>query len=81
MVATSMRLDIVAKKTEKIAPVRITAEAIQGARIASGYTGESVAEYVSRVIAERGQADAAEWHARLTAGRPAPPAPPKKAGK
>lgn len=47
---------------KKTTPVRITDEAIKWARIASGYTGESMAEYVSRVVAERGREDADRLH-------------------
>jgi hypothetical protein len=48
----------------------MTAEAIKWARIASGYTGESMAEYVSRVIEERGKADAARFHAQMIGESP-----------
>jgi hypothetical protein len=50
-------------KSRKNSPVRVDDEAIKWARIASGYTGESVAEYISRVITERGKADAERLHA------------------
>lgn len=49
-------------KAQKTTPVRLTDEAIQWARIASGYTGESMAEYVSRIVAERGKQDAERLH-------------------
>lgn len=49
--------------TPKTTPVRLSDEAVKWARIASGYTGESVSEYASRVIAERGQEDADTLHA------------------
>ena len=45
------------KAAPKTAPVRLTGEAIRIARIASGYSGESVAEYVSRIVVEAGQRD------------------------
>jgi hypothetical protein len=69
------------KKIEKTTPIRVTDEAIKWARIASGYTGESVAEYASRILTERGQQDADQLHAGLQ--RPgSPPRPaPKKGGK
>jgi len=78
-----------AKQTQrKDMPVRLTHEAIQWARIASGYTGESMAEYASRVVAERGKADAEELHAKLTAEQadepaeePAPSPAPKRRGR
>jgi hypothetical protein len=54
-------------KGQKTTPVRLTDEAIKWARIASGYTGESMTEYVSRTIAERGKADAERLHAEATA--------------
>lgn len=77
----------VAKKVDKKdRPVRLSDAAIQLARIASGYTGESMAEYVSRVVAERARLDINDLHARLEADLPAdaPPADsaprPKKPG-
>ena len=71
---------VVAKQVErKDRPVRLSEAAIQWARIASGYTGESMAEYVSRVVAERGKADAEEMHAKLTA-EPTIDAPRAKKG-
>lgn len=50
-------------KAQKTTPVRLSDEAIKWARIASGYTGESMAEYVSRVVSEQGKADATRLHA------------------
>jgi hypothetical protein len=66
-------------KAPKTTPVRLTDEAIQWARIASGYTGESVAEYVSRIVAERGQHDADRLHAEMS--RPAKAAKRKEAAE
>jgi hypothetical protein len=58
--------------------VRLSDEAVKWARIASGYTGESVAEYVSRVVAERGREDADRLHAEtLKSQGPKPKADPK----
>jgi hypothetical protein len=59
----TIELDDVAKKTS---PVRLTEEAMKWARIASGYTGESMAEYVSRIVEERSKEDAAKLHAEVT---------------
>jgi hypothetical protein len=58
----------------KTTPVRLSDEAIKWCRIASGYTGESVAEYASRVLAERGQEDADKLHvtAKGTKGKGSP---------
>jgi hypothetical protein len=53
-------------KGQKTTPVRLSDEAIKWARIASGYTGESMAEYVSRIAAERGKEDAERLHAEAT---------------
>ena len=50
-------------KERKNTPVRIDDEAIKWARIASGYTGESVTEYISRKIKEVGMGDAERLHA------------------
>lgn len=49
-------------KAPKSTPVRIADASLALARIASGYTGESVAEYVSRVIAEVASKDAERLH-------------------
>ena len=58
---------------QKTTPVRMSDEAVKWARIASGYTGESMAEYVSRVVAERGKQDADRLHAEMSAGTAKPP--------
>jgi hypothetical protein len=50
------------KTTPKNTPVRLSDEAVRWARIASGYTGESMAEYVSRVVAEVARKDADRLH-------------------
>jgi hypothetical protein len=47
----------------KTTPVRLSADAIRWARIASGYLGESMAEYVSRIVEEKSKEDAARLHA------------------
>jgi hypothetical protein len=57
------------KVPQKTTPVRLSDEAIKWARIASGYTGESMSEYVSRVVAERGKEDADRLHAQLKGKR------------
>jgi hypothetical protein len=62
--ADTAELDAMAQKTT---PVRLTEGAIKWARIASGYTGESMAEYVSRIVEERGKDDADRLHAEVTA--------------
>lgn len=64
-------------KTPKTATVRVTDEAIKWARIASGYTGESMVEYISRVVAEHGKRDAERLHAEATA-QPAAKGKPSK---
>jgi hypothetical protein len=66
---------LVAKKT---ANVRLTAESDRLAEIASGYTGESKAEYVSRVVAEAARRDIAKGHAELERELNATPRPPLK---
>ena len=65
MNATMEMVATVSKKPERTTPVRLTDEAIKWARIASGYTGESMAQYVSRITVERGQQDADQLHAGL----------------
>lgn len=52
-----------AKKAAKTAPVRLTEEAMRWARIASGYTGESLTEYASRILTREGKKDADRLHA------------------
>ena len=54
-------------KGQKTTPVRLTDEAIKWSRIASGYTSESMAEYVSRIVVERGKQDAERLHVEATA--------------
>lgn len=62
------------KKPEKNSPVRLTEEAIKWARIASGYTGESMSEYVTRITIERGKEDAERLHTELMQkGKPSRP--------
>jgi hypothetical protein len=58
-------------KAPKTAPIRVTVAAVDLARIASGYTGESVAEYVSRIVMERANIDVDELHGkRFGASKP-----------
>lgn len=80
--ALMTRADVMARKSAmpKTTPVRLTDEAIRWARIASGYTGESMAEYVSRIAVERGQADVERLHAEATRreSQPPKPDPPKR---
>jgi hypothetical protein len=63
MSATAFEVDVMERKAQKSSPVRLTEEAIGWARIASGYTGESMTEYVSRIVVERGKEDAEKLHA------------------
>jgi hypothetical protein len=58
------------RKAPKTMPVRLTEEAVKWARIASGYTGESMAEYVSRLVAEHARRDADRLHAESTGEKP-----------
>lgn len=68
------------RKAPKTAPVRLTEDAVRWARIASGYTGESMSEYVSRIVAEVGQRDADRLHdeAKSEARPAAGPEPRRK---
>lgn len=50
-----------AKKT----PVRLSEQAYQYAQIASGYTGESLIQYVSRIVLERAKLDVDHYHDEL----------------
>ncbi len=68
MSATAFEEDVMERKAQKSSPVRLTEEAIGWARIASGYTGESMTEYVSRIVAERGKEDAERLHTERMAG-------------
>lgn len=47
------------KKVSTTLPVRISVETLAAVRIASGYTGESVPEYLSRIALERATQDIA----------------------
>jgi len=70
MAAVGFEGDVMEKKAQKTTPVRLTEEAMRWARIASGYTGESMAEYVSRIVLERGRGDAERLHAEATGAAP-----------
>ncbi len=61
----------------KTTPVRLTDEAIKWARIASGFTGESMADYLSRIAVERGKADTDKFYSEVTKEKPEKPAKPK----
>jgi hypothetical protein len=49
----------------ELKPVRITEEALDLARIASSYTGETMSDYVSRIVAERSREDIDKGHEAL----------------
>jgi hypothetical protein len=70
----TLEQDMAEPKSQKNTPVRISDEAIKWARIASGYTGESMAEYVSRIVAEVGRNDAERLHAEATTASKQPKA-------
>jgi hypothetical protein len=63
---------------QKTSPVRLSAEAIRLAKIASGYTGESMADYVSRTIEERAAEDIERLHAEMKAAAKKEPKPKTK---
>jgi hypothetical protein len=89
MSATAFEVDAMEPKAQKSSPVRLTEEAIKWARIASGYTGESMTEYVSRIVAEHAQGDVERLHAdtvarQMSLAKKAPehqPMPGKKASR
>lgn len=58
------------ERKPKTTPVRLTDEAIKWARIASGYTGESMAEFASRAVAEMGREVANRLHAKESGEKP-----------
>jgi hypothetical protein len=60
------------KKLPKSQAVRLTEEAMRLARIASGYTGESMAEYVSRIVEERSQQDIDRLHGEFKKAKQSP---------
>lgn len=71
--ATATMVEEMAKKSaQKTTPVRLSDDAIKWARIASGYTGESMTEYVSRIVAEQGKADADRLHAETVVAEQKP---------
>jgi hypothetical protein len=74
---TTIAIDDMAKKTT---PVRLTEEAMKWAKIAAGYTGESMAEYVSRVVEERGREDVERLHSKVM-GSEAQKAKPRRGEK
>jgi len=70
MTTATEEMDQMTKSSQKTVPVRVSEEAIKWARIASGYTGESVSEYLSRIAIERGQQDADQLHAKVRGDKP-----------
>jgi hypothetical protein len=65
MSAVSVEANVMERKAQKSSAVRLTDDAIGWARIASGYTGESMTEYVSRIVVERGKEDAERLHTEV----------------
>jgi hypothetical protein len=58
------------KPASKTSNVRVTDDAINIAHIASGYTGEAMSEYVSRIITQKGTEDIARLHDERFKARP-----------
>lgn len=81
MTTAMAEMSLMAKKAQKTTPVRLTDEAIKWARIASGYTGESMSEYVSRTVVERGKEDAERLHVEATGEKPAKAKPKRSEGR
>ena len=67
----------VASMPKKTTSVRLTDEAVELARIASGFTGESITEYVSRIILAQAKADVDRLYAEKFGAKSEPP----KSGK
>ena len=65
------------KVAAKTSPVRLTDEAHEAARIASGFTGESLTEYVSRLVVEKANQDIDRYVAEREAAKRSQP-PPKR---
>lgn len=55
-----------ADKSPKTVSVRLTEDAVKWAKIATGYTGEAMAEYVSRVVTEAAVSDADRLRSQVT---------------
>jgi hypothetical protein len=55
-------------KERKNTPVRIDEESVNAARIACGYTGESMSEYISRIVKVQAQEDTKRLHAERFGG-------------
>ena len=55
---------------KKTTPVRVADDALKLARIASSYTGESVVDYISRVITEHSQSDIERLHDAMMKPKP-----------
>ena len=62
----------------KSQPVRMSEESVRLARIAAGYTNESVNDYISRVVAENARTDIKRLHESLGVDAPSPDAPKPK---
>jgi hypothetical protein len=54
------------KKGVRTVPARLTEEAARWAKIASAYSGESLVDYVSRIVIERSRRDVESYHAEVT---------------
>jgi hypothetical protein len=52
-------------KVPNTTAIRVGAGAIRLARIAAGYTAESMAEYVTRIVTERAREDIEKSHREL----------------
>jgi hypothetical protein len=71
-------------RIKKDRPVRITEEAMRWAKIAAAFTGETLADYCSRVIGEQAQRDARRLSDEALGPTPAEPSdetPPAKRRK
>lgn len=55
--------------------VKVGVDSLHLARIASGYTGETLMEYVTRVVADAARRDIEDQHAKYRAAQPDQPAP------
>ncbi len=60
--------DVIEAISPRFRAYRLTEQAVSWARIASGYTGESMTEYVNRIVTERGKEDVGRLHAERIGG-------------
>lgn len=69
------------EKERRSNAVRLSFEAVEAAKIAAAFKGQTVADYVSAVVLEAANRDIEEGYRARSRGGTPPPPPPKPAPK